>query len=190
MLASSFFFCLLKPTNSLVNNRRFVVVQARAESFGSEHLTNEGAWASMRKDPRAKTAKLASGEFGGDFLCAGLQDVRRRALLANRDQAKVGKILVDPNCPFEVVSVRHDLEVGFGADATDNGEIFSAGFEMVQNFLIAPSGSLVGRGFVFKNVERDIAPPACRSFLCGFVGATTHIGDRTNRNAENLGCVG
>jgi hypothetical protein len=123
-------------------------------------------------------------------LRGSLQDVRRRALLANRDQAKVGKILVDPNCPFEVFSVRHDLEVGFGANATDNGEIFSAGFEMVQNFLISPSGSLVGRGFVSKNVERDIAPPACGSFLCGFVGATTHIGDRTNRNPENLSCVG
>ena len=123
-------------------------------------------------------------------MCGGLQDVRRRALLANRDQAKVGKILVDPNCPFDVFSVRHDLEVGFGADAADNIEIFSAGFEMVQNFLIAPSGSLVSRGFVFRNVERDIAPPAGRSFLCGFVGATTYIGDRTNRNAENLGCVG
>src|SRR3984893_15434189 len=190
MLASSFFFCLLKPTNSLVNNRRFVVVQARAESFGSEHLTNEGAWASMRKDPRAKTAELASGEFGGDFLCGGLQDVRRRALLANRVQAKVGKILVDPNCPFEVVSVRHDLEVAFGPNATDNGEIFPAGFEMMQNFLISPGGSLVGRGFVSGNIERDMAPPASGIFLCGFVGATTHIGDRTNRNAKNLGCVG
>jgi len=116
-------------------------------------------------------------------LCGGLQDVRRRALLANRDQAKVGNILVDPNCPFEVFSVRHDLQVGFGANTTDNGEIFSAGFEVVQNFLIAPSGSLLGRGFVSKDIERDIAPPAGGGFLCGFVGATTHIGDRTNRNA-------
>ena len=116
-------------------------------------------------------------------MCGGLKDVRRRALLTNSDQAKVGKIFVDPNCPFEVFSVRHDLEIGFGADATDNDEICSTGFEMLQNFLIAPSGSLLGRGFVLKNIERDIAPPAGGGFLCGFVGATTHIGDRTNRNA-------
>ena len=123
-------------------------------------------------------------------MCGGLQDARRRALLANRDQTKMGKILVDPNCPFEVVSVRHDLEVSFGPNATDDGEIFPAGFEMMQNFLISPGRSLVGRRFVFKNIERDMAPPASGTFLCGFVGTTTDIGDRTNRNAENLSCVG
>jgi hypothetical protein len=123
-------------------------------------------------------------------LCCGLEGVRRRALLAERDQAKVGKILVDPDGAFEGVSVRHDLQKGFGADPADNGEIFSAGFEMVQNLLIAPSGSLVGCGFVFENVERDMAPPASGNFFCGFVGATAHIGDRTNGSAENLCCVG
>jgi hypothetical protein len=134
---------------------------------------------------------VASGEFGGDFLCGGLQDVRRRALLANGDQAKVGKILVDPNCAFEGVSVRHDLEVGLGPNTSDNGEILSAGFEMMQNFLISPCGSLVGCGFISRNIERDVAPPATGgSFLCGFVETTTYIGDRTNRNTENLGRVG
>src|SRR6478672_930943 len=109
-------------------------------------MTLADKWFQCAKDT-AKVAEPASGKFGGDFLCGGLKDVRRRALLTKSDQAKVGKIFVYPNCPFEVFSVRHDLEIGFGADATDNGEIFSTGFEMVQNFLIAPRGSLVGRGF-------------------------------------------
>jgi hypothetical protein len=125
----------------------------------SKRIKNADKSSKGRKDPKAKTVEPASGEFGSDFLRGGLQGVRQRALLADRDQAKVGKTLVDPNCPFEVLTVRDDLEVSFGADATDNGEVFSAGFEMVQNFLVAPRESLVGRGHVLEYVERDIAAP-------------------------------
>jgi hypothetical protein len=104
----------------------------------------------MRKDPTAETAEFVSGAFGGDFLCGGLQGVRRRALLANHDKAKMRKILEDPHCSIEGVPIRHDPEVGFRADATDHGEIFSAGFEMARKFLISPSGSFVRRGCVFE----------------------------------------